>query len=422
MSISHSAPSTRQLPRLLALALLPAALCAQTPPGSATTATSAPIVQPSLTVTGEFWHNASGGLATGTRWNALADLAVEIDLARLGGPAGSALVAQLFWIENRNTEADFADLTGAANPVSGINAADSWRLFNLFYRQSWADDRFALKLGQLALDDDFMGSDFAGLFAHSALGAMPSQVATPHGSATGGGSAYPIYAVAAPGVHFSAQLNDAFSVQLGAYHGGPGADEHGNHGTDWDNGPGQGIVVFYEGAYTFALAGKASTLRAGGAVHTGRFDNFDALATDETAPEVRGLASFYLVHDIVLAARDAEHPLLGAFWRAGLSPQLDRSVVARYVDAGLNWFAPIPDRADDVAGLAVSYTEYGDAYRRRDPALAAAETALELTYRAQLTEHLALQAIVQRHFNPLPADDGRRHPATVLALRAEVAL
>jgi porin len=373
-----------------------------------------------LTATGELWHNASGGLATGSRWNSLADLSVEFDLARLGGPVGSSFTAQLFWIENQYTTADFADLTGAANPVSGINAADSWRLFNLFYRQSWANDRFALKLGQLAIDDDFMGSDFAGLFAHSALGAMPSQVATPHGAATGGGSAYPIYAVAAPGVHFSATVNDKFALQLGAYHGGPGPDERSNHGTDWDDGSGQGLVLFYEGAYSFDLAGRPSTLRVGGAVHTGRFDDFKALATDADAPEVRGLSSFYLVHDIVLAARDAEHPLLGAFWRAGLSPQLDRSAVARYADAGLNWFAPLPGRADDIAGLAVSYTEYGDAYRRLDPALAAAETALELTYRAQLTERLALQAIVQRHVNPLAADDGSRHAATVLGLRAEV--
>lgn len=380
----------------------------------------APIVQPSLTITGEHWHNVSGGLATGSRWNSLADLAVEIDLARLGAPAGASLTAQFFWIENQHTSADVADLTGAANPVSGLNAGDAWRVFNLFYRQSWSNNRFALKLGQLALDDDFMGSDYAGLFAFSALGAMPSQVATGHSGHTGGGCAYPIFAVAAPGVHFSATLNDKFSFQLGAYHGGPGHDRRSNHGLDWDDGAGQGAVFFYEGAYTFSVAGRPSTLRAGGALHTGRFDDFSALAIDENAAEVRGLHSFYLIQDLVLLARDAEHPTLAAFWRAGLSPQRDRSAVRRYADAGLNWFAPIPGRADDIAGLAVSYTEYGDAYRRPDPALAAAETALELTYRAQLTERFALQAIVQRHFNPLPADDGRRHTATVLALRAEL--
>jgi len=123
----------------------------------------------------------------------------------------------------------------------------------------------------------------------------------------------------------------------------------------------------------------------------------------------------------VLAARDAEHPALGAFWRVGLSPQQDRSAVHRYADAGFNWFGPIPVRPDDTLGLAISYTEYGGDYRRLNPALAAAETALELTYRAQVTDHLALQGIVQRHFNPLAADDGARHSATVLGLRAEVA-
>ena len=381
---------------------------------------AAPIVQPSLTLTGELWHNASGGLTTGSRWNSLADLSVEIDLARLDAPAGASFTAQLFWIENQKTAADFADLTGAANPVSGLNAGDAWRVFNLFYRQAWGDDRFALKLGQLALDDDFMGSAYAGLFAFSALGAMPSQVATGHSGHTGGGCAYPIFAVAAPGLHVAAALNDAFALQLGAYHGGPGHDRRANHGLDWDDGSGQGTVFFYEGAYSFSVAGRPSTLRAGGALHTGRFDDFAALATDADAAEVRGLHSFYLIQDLMLAARDAEHPILAVFWRAGLSPQRDRSAVRRYADAGLNWFAPLPGRAGDSAGLAVSYTEYGDAYRRLDPALAAAETALELTYRAQLTERFALQAIVQRHFIPLPADDGRRHAATVFALRAEL--
>ncbi len=103
-----------------------------------------------------------------------------------------------------------------------------------------------------------------------------------------------------------------------------------------------------------------------------------------------------------------------------MSPQQDRSVVHRYA-AGLNWFAPVPGRADDIAGLAVSYPGYGAAYRRLDPAYAAAETALELTYRAQLTARLAVQGIVQRHFNPLPAANGSRHATTVLALRTELA-
>ncbi len=380
------------------------------------------VLTPSLTIYGEYWGNTAGGLETGARWNSLADLTLELDLAALGARAGSALVAQLFWIENQRHGASLADLTGAANPVSGIQASDAWRVFNLFYRQTWGSERFALKIGQIAIDDDFMGSEYAGLFAYSALGTMPSQVATGHCGTIGGGTAFPIYAVAAPGIHFSATINDEIALQLGLYHGGPGHDGRANHGFSWDTGSGRGFVAFCEGAYTFELAGNPSTLRAGGAFHTGRFDDFDTLALEPDADSVRGHHSFYLVHDLVLAAADEEHPTLGAFWRVGLSPQPDRSVVHLYADAGLNWFAPLPARPDDALGLAVSYNEYGAPYRRLAPDLAAAETAIELTYRARLTRRLALQAFLQRHFNPLPAADGRRHAATVCGCRAELAL
>ncbi|MBK8479341.1 MAG: carbohydrate porin [Opitutaceae bacterium] len=374
---------------------------------------------PSLTVTGELWDNVSGGLRAGSHWNTLIDLGLELDLAPLGGPPGGSLFAQVLWVENRHSDPNFGDHTGGANPVSGSLASDQLRVFNLFYRQSWAHGRYALKLGQLALDDDFMGSAYAGLFAHSALGALPSQVATPHAFALGGGSAYPIYAVAAPGAHFSAAPNGRVSLQLGAYHGGPGPDERANHGFDWDDGSGQGLVVFYEGSYSSTLGDRASTLRAGGALHSGSFADFTAFNAGVENATVRGIHSFYVIHDLVLLAADAEHPRLAVFWRAGLSPQQDRSVVHRYTDAGLNWFGPLPGRADDIAGIALSYTEYGRAFRRTDAALAAAETAVELTYRAQLATSFVLQAFIQRHFNPLPRDDGRRHPATVLGLRAE---
>lgn len=397
--------------------LTPALLFAQN--ASIDSETASP-VSVALTATGEFWQNTAGGRTTGSRWNSLIDLSAELDLSHFGGPSGSSITAQLFWIENQNTEPDFSDLTGAANPVSGIHAADAWRVFNLYYRQSWGDERLALKLGQLAIDDDFMGSEYAGLFAHSAFGAMPSQVATPHGSEFGAGGALPIFAVAAPGIHFLAHLDDRFAFQVGLYHGGPGPDERSNHGSDWETGAGQGVALFYEGSCSFSFQGLPSTLRAGGAIHTGKFDDFRAIALSDSPASATGLYSFYLIQDLLLAARDADHPSIGAFWRLGLSPQQDRSVVHVYGDAGFNWFGPLPSRPDDILGLAVSYTEYGKDFRRLETDLSGAETAVELTYRAQLTDRLALQAILQRHFNPLPADDGRRHPATVLGCRAEL--
>jgi porin len=383
---------------------------------------AAPIVQPSLTITGEYWRTVDGGLRTGGLWNVLADLTLEVDLARLGGPADSALVAQVLGNKNQHEEVSVADYTGAANPVSGIHAGDAWRVFNLHYRQSWADGAHTLKLGQLAIDDEFMGSEYSGLFANSAFGAMPSQVATPLAGRYGGSGAFPIYAVASPGLLVQTTLNDAWSWQTGLYYGGPGLDEKDNHGFEWTDGA--GLVVFTEAAWTGKLASLPNTVRLGGAYHSARFDDFESLAAGRDDATVRGLYSFYVVHDITLASRAEDKPLLGAFWRAGVSPQSDRAVVSTYADAGLNWFGPIPGRDDDIAGLAVACTHFGREFRRAsgDEAPAGTETALELTYRAQLTPWWALQADAQWLFEPArDADSGRRETATVVGLRTEFA-
>lgn len=380
------------------------------------------IIQPSLTITGEYWRNLDGGQRTGALWNVLADLTLEVDLARLGGPADSALVAQILGNKNQHDDRSFADYTGATNPVSGIHAGDAWRVFNLHYRQSWADGAYTLKLGQLAIDDDFMGSEYSGFFANSSFGAMPSQVATPLAARHEDSGAYPIYAVAAPGLLVQSRLSDAWSWQTGLYYGGPGIDEKDNHGFDWADGA--GLVAFTEASWSGKLAGKPTTVRLGGAYHSGHFDDLESLADGDDEATARGSYSFYVVHDLTLASRAEDKPLLGAFWRAGLSPQSDRAVVSSYADAGLNWFGPIPGREADVAGVAVACTHFGRDFRRASggEAPAGTETTLELTYRAQLTSWWAVQADAQWLFDPARnTDSSARETATVVGLRTELA-
>ena len=386
--------------------------------------TDAPsVLAPTLVATGEFWSNQHGGAQTGERWNTLVNLGLTVDLEKLGAPHGSQLVGQVFWVKNQNEETDMSALTGAFNPVSGFHAGDQLRVFDLYYRQSWNNDAYVVKFGQLAIDCDFMGSDYAALFANSSFGAMPSQVATPLAATAGNTPAFPVYAVASPGIYFAARVNDSFSWQLGFYHGGPGPDEKKNHGFDWERGTTAGPVAFIETAFTGKLAGHASTVRIGGDYHSGKFDDFSALNEGETDATVRGLYSFYVGHDFVFSADAKDKPVFAAFWRAGLSPQQDRSVVRTYTDAGFNWFGPIASRPDDVAGVAVSCTEFGREYRTYSgvDVLARHETTVELTYRAQLTSHWALQADLQLLGHPADEAATNNHAtATVVGLRTEL--
>jgi porin len=133
--------------------------------------------------------------------------------------------------------------------------------------------------------------------------------------------------------------------------------------------------------------------------------------------------NFYLIQDLELLADSEGKTKLGLFARGGLVPEPDRSMVAAYADAGLNWFAPWPGRADDVAGIAVSCTRFGSDFRRATGpnGAATAETTLELTYKAQVTRWMTLQADLQFLFNPaVNPSSGTRETATVLGVRAEV--
>ncbi len=354
---------------------------------------AAPLVTPEFTATGELWQNTRGGARTGGWWNTLVDLGLTCDTAALGGPANSSVYVQAQWVQNRSASECFAGTTGAFNPVSGLMAGNHVRVFNLYYRQSWRAGAVTLKLGQLALDDDFMTSDSAALFANAAFGALPSQVSTSLSARCGHTAAFPLYAVASPGLHFQLAPPGRWSWQLAIYDGGPGADTPANHGFSWNAAAHSGVLVFTEAGHDYAVASHTASVHLGVSYHSGQFDDLTARACPRSEPSVRGLYGVYVVNEMVIVAgQDA--PRLTAFVRAGLSPQQDRTVVTTSFDAGLDWHGPFARRLADVAGVAVSVSEFGRDYRRTAGS-DRTETTVEFTYKAQLTAHWTLQPDAQ---------------------------
>lgn len=380
-------------------------------------------LRPVAKMTGELWDDTAGGLKTGSRWNTLLDFGFVLDTEKMGGWKGGNLMAQFHWVRNESDDSSFSDNTGAANPVSGIMAADHFRAFNLYYRQTWKDGEFAIKLGQITADDDFMRSDYAGLFLNSAFGAMPSQVGTRLAACCHYSPPFPIWPVAGPGMFLAAKPSENVTAQVGIYHGQPGSDSAANHGFDWETDSRTGVGVFYEGAYSYAIAKRPGTVRFGGTYHSGLFDDYARIDAGVSDAAAEGVYSFYVINDFALLTDAAGKPVVGLFWRGGISPQTDRSIVTKYSDAGLNWFAPLPSRSNDVAGAAFSYMGFGEAFLRSAEArgLASSESALELTYRAQVTRWLVMQADMQFQFNPAAnLRSHSRETATVLGLRVEI--
>lgn len=179
------------------------------------------------------------------------------------------------------------------------------------------------------------------------------------------------------------------------------------------------------GGWWNSLAGRAATLRLGLSYHTGPVDDFSGSTAGDPPATTQTVPNWCLIHDLEILANREGRTKLGLFARGGITPQSDRSVVAAYADAGLNWFAPLPSRPDDAAGVAVSYTRFGSTFQASagPDGVASTETTLELTYKAQVTRWMALQADVQFLFNPaVNPGSGSRETATVLGLRAEITL
>ena len=390
-------------------------------PARATLAESG--VAPFAVFTTEAWGNVSGGLETGEWWNSLLRFGVELDTAKLGWWRGGTFRAEVDWVENSRRRVCFNEYTGGFNPVSGIMAGEQLRVYNLFYRQSWREDAVVLKAGQIAVDDDFMRSEYAGTLLNSAFGAMPSQVGTPLASSCGNPPAFPIYSVAAPGVFLAVRPVEAFTTQLGLYYGRPGFDEWSNHGFGWASQHPAELGLFWENGYSYRIGGRAASVHLGLSYHTGPVDDFSGATTGEVPATTQTVPNYYLIQDLALVTDREGKTKLGLFARGGITPDPSRSLVSAYADGGVSWFGPLPGRPNDVAGAAVSCTWFGSDYRASgvSTGVAAAETTLEVTYKAQITRWLTLQADTQFLFNPAPnSASGNRETAVILGLRGEI--
>ena len=379
-------------------------------------------INPFAVWTTEGWANTMGGVHRGGWWNNLLEFGVELDTADLGWWEGGSFLVEAHWVWNLRDDETLEDMTGAFNPASGIMAAEHFRVFNLFYQHVWGEDRVVVKAGQIAVDDDFMLSDYTGLFLNSAFGAMPSQVGTPLAANYLNSAAFPIFPVASPGLFVRVRPADCFYSQLGLYYGTPGLDERNNYGFDWASQSSPEMGLFWESGFSYQLANRPAATRLGLSYHTGPMDDYAGSLQGSPDANRPDSPDFYAVQDWAVCLDAEGTPKLGAFTRIGVTPHEGLHIVTLYADAGLNWFGPIASRPDDVAGVAVSHTAFGHDFRTSAPGGPAdSETTVEMTYKAQVTPWFALQGDAQILFNPArDAHSRTRETALLLGLRGEV--
>jgi porin len=355
--------------------------------------------------TAEIWHQARGGLATGTRYLDNAGFSVDADGDALFGLAGTTFYGSALF---NNGTALNDDLTGSAQGVSNIETTRASRLFELWAQWQDSSGNRSLRFGLYDLNSEFDHIDAAELFINPShgIGADLSQ------TGTNGPSIFPVTSLGIRALN----TRGPWTVQAVVLDAVPGQLTDSRY---------PGITVSSrEGAL---MVGELNHRAQSGArwgvgywQYTASFRELSA-SDDAQAPSRNDNAGAYVMLQSHVLGADAHEGGVQVYTRAGFA-ESHINEIARYIGAGIVCNAvpglPIEHRI----GLAVAVAELGDTARRLRTADAAAvagrEYNYELTAQFPLSTQVSFQADLQ--YIEHPGMDAALQAAWLFGLRLEV--
>lgn len=332
---------------------------------------------------------------------------------------------------------------GDLNKVSLIDFPNGQQLWEAWYEHRFLDNKVSFKVGQMAIDQDFIAAEFYNSLASISFLNQTffyptlafnvwDQPFFPVGRHALASTPY-----GAPGIRLRLDPCEHAYFQVGAYDGNP---DRRHSGTDFELSNDEGALLYFELGLkrnqTKDATGLPGNLKLGGYYHTDDFydmyegsyaavDNYLAtlgapgLGVFPNPRTRQGNFGLYFLVDQTLwresTADDAARQGLTGFFRVAYAPE-DRNLTSFGIDGGLVYKGAIPSRDWDTIGLGASYLEMsGDVTRaQRDingiltgfglapafSALADYEAAIELSYKAQLTAWWTMQLSLQRTMHP----------------------
>lgn len=291
----------------------------------------------------------------------------------IGLPGWSAH-AQIFRFDGQALSARMGDIQTADN----LEAPPVTRLFEMWAAHQWgADDRsVALRTGLIDLNSQFDSIDPASLFINSSHGIGPDV-------SRSGRNGPSIYPVSAPGFTVTAVPSDKWTLRIGAFDGIPGdldqprafvAERLGRH---------DGLLAIGQVDYYLT---KSSRVEAGLWRYSARADGILSGRPHD--------AGGYVSIETPLPAA----PRVTAWIRTGFANSRAQAV-AGYLGFGAVQSGTFAKRPDDRLGIAVAHAIIGDDAVHA-LGIRHAETSIEASYQAKLSERVALQPDIQYIHHP----------------------
>ncbi len=328
---------------------------------------------------GEVFWNTRGGIRTTDRgeYEGLLDLAVAFSTARAGLWKGGSL---FFLFQQKHghgiTDTDVGDF----QVLSDMETPNFTQVSELWYRQTFLDDRIWLKIGKQDANEDFAGLVYGVEFINSSAGFSPT---IPLGT-------YPDQDL---GVLLGLAPMPLLSVNLGVYQGNP----DGRRSLKGAFAGLEGPMLIVEPGLRYSVGEKPGDLGIGGWFNGSETDELDKDSPNETT--VSEAWGWYLTWSQQFWSRepggsDGESGIW-VFGQYGWAPE-DRSEAAHYLGGGVQFAGLIPDRREDAFGVGLFHVRFSGELDLPK----STETVIEFFYKWHLFGFLSLKPDLQYIINP----------------------
>jgi len=352
--------------------------------------------------------NLAGGVKQGATMQGVTTGTLEIDTGKAFGLQGGTFHVSGLQIHGQSLSGPYLDNLQAAN---GNEAEDTTRLWELWYDQAFLGGKFDIKVGQQSIDNEFMVSQYSGLFVNT----MAGWPLIPSDDLYGGGPAYPL---ASLGVRVQAKPTDNTTVLAGVFDDNPGGGAFDDDAQELDKNGAKfnlntGALFIAELQYATKIGGMPGTYKIGGWYDSGAFPDqrfgTDGLSLANPASNGNPLMhhgnySLYAVADQTVWQSSADKArTLNVFGRIMGAPD-DQNLIDFFFNGGVTLTAPLPGRDNDQAGIDFGIGKVSSQAAALDQDSGApaqtTEELIELTYQAQVTGWLVVQPDLQYVINP----------------------
>lgn len=366
-----------------------------------------------LVHTTDYFKVSSGGIREEDVTLNNTDLTASLDGEKLFGLKGASFFLYILG----NNGGSPSELAGDVQTISNIDAADTWKIYEAWYDQSFANNQASLRFGLYDLNSEFDAMETAGLFINSSFGIGPDY-------SQSGQNGPSIFSTTSVALRLAYSFREQYYFQAAVFDGVPGDpdDEKGTH-IHFDSG--DGLLLAAELGYTQGVD-DANINYAKWALGVWRyskaFDDLIDLDAGGNPVQRKKNQGIYLLGEYQLYRESFDsNQGMAIFARYGLAND-DINQLQNYFGAGLVYTGLFPGRDEDQLGLAIAIASNGDKFKLQQQNSGSPvedkETTIELTYRTQILPWLVIQPDVQ--FIKNPGMDPAISDATVIGLRAEI--